>query len=78
MGVKKITIHHQREKCIGCGSCVLLAPKNWKMNDNDGKSDLEGGVLHKNGVVSVAIDEGDCAANKEASDTCPVNIIRFE
>lgn len=78
MGVKKINIHHQRSKCIGCGSCVLLAPKNWRMNDNDGKSDLVGGVPHKNGIVSAVIDEGDYAANKEASDACPVNIIRLE
>lgn len=78
MGVKKIRVSHQRNKCIGCGSCVLLASKNWKMNDNDGRSDLIEGVLQKNGVVTSVIDEGEYEANKDAADACPVGIIRFE
>ena len=76
MGVKKITISHQRNKCIGCASCVLLAPKNWKMNESDGKSDLVDGVVQKNGLVTAMIDEGDVEANSAAADACPVGIIR--
>lgn len=77
MGVKKITICHQRNQCIGCGSCVSLAPKNWKMNDGDGRSDLIGGEKQKNGMVTGAIDEVDYDANKDAAEACPVNIIRL-
>ncbi len=78
MGVKKISISHQRAKCIGCGACVFLAPKNWTMNVDDGRSDLVGGVLQKNGMVTATIDEGDAEANKEARDACPVRVIRFQ
>lgn len=76
MGVKKISISHQRAKCIGCGACVFLAPKNWTMNVHDGRSDLVGGTLQKNGMVTAMIDEADLGANREASDACPVGIIR--
>ena len=76
MGVKKISISHQRAKCIGCGACVFLAPKNWTMNVHDGRSDLVGGTLQKNGMVTATIDEGDAEANKEARDACPVHIIK--
>lgn len=76
MGVQKVTVSHQRNKCIGCGSCVLLAPKNWKMNDTDGRSDLIDGVLQKNGMVTVQISEGDHETNMRAADACPVGIIR--
>ncbi len=77
MGVKKISISHQRAKCIGCGACVFLAPNNWTMNVHDGRSDLVGGALQKNGMVTATIDEGDEEANKEARDACPVRVIRF-
>lgn len=76
MGVKKIIVSHQRNKCIGCGACVFLAPRNWQMNASDGRSDLIGGEIQKNGMVTTTIHEADVEANKEASDACPVSIIR--
>lgn len=78
MGVKKIFIGHLRKNCIGCGSCVLLAPKTWKMNESDGKSDLISGKLERNGVVTALLNESDLEANKEAANACPVRVIRFE
>jgi ferredoxin len=77
MGVKKIIISHKRSGCIGCGSCVFLAPKNWKMNDDDGMSDLVGGEVKKNDVVTATIDEADYEANKDAARACPMHIIKL-
>lgn len=77
MGVKKIIISHKRENCIGCGSCVSICPKNWKMNEEDGKSDLVGGEVKKNGIVTAQIDPADEECNKKAAEACPVNIIRL-
>ncbi len=77
MGIRKIIISHKRGDCIGCGSCASICPKNWKMNDEDGKSDLIGGELKKNGIVTVEITEADAEANREAADACPVHIIKL-
>lgn len=77
MGVKKIIISHKRDDCIGCGSCVSLCPKYWKMNHDDGKTDLIGGELKSNGIVTASVDEADYKENKEAADACPVHIIRL-
>ncbi len=77
MGIKKIIVSHQRSKCIGCGSCSLLASMNWKMNEDDGKSDLVGGEAKKNGMVVATINEENLEANREATDTCPVQCIRI-
>lgn len=77
MGIKKITISHKRNKCIGCGACVTAASKYWKMNNEDGLADLVGGKINKNGVVSAEIDEIDYEVNKKAADACPVNIIEI-
>lgn len=77
MGTKKIVVSHKRSGCIGCGSCVSLAPKNWKMNDEDGRSDLIGGEVKKNGMVTGEIDVADYDANQEAAEACPVHIIKL-
>ncbi len=78
MGVKKIFVCHKRNSCIGCGSCVAIAPQSWQMNDEDGKSDLKGGELKKNEIVVGVIDEADYEANKIASEACPVHIIKLD
>jgi len=64
-----------REKCIGCGSCVALCPKYWKMG-TDGKSDLTDGVKNKE-TGKYEITTGDLACNEEAADACPVQIIEI-
>lgn len=77
MGVKKISLCHKRNDCIGCGSCAMLAPKRWQMNPEDGKSDLVGGEL-KGEFFVAKIDEEERALNKQAADACPVSIIRLD
>ena len=49
-------IIHEREKCIGCGSCVALCPKFWEMEE-DGKSSLKGGKQNPEGNYELETKE---------------------
>lgn len=55
------------EKCIGCGLCVSIAEKVFRMNE-EGKSETIGGYEGIEGV------EGKV---KEAIDSCPVAAISW-
>ncbi len=68
-------IIHYRNKCIGCNSCVELAPAQWKMSEEDGKSVLKGAVEKRETFV-VSIRQDEVAANEKAARDCPVRIIR--
>ncbi len=46
--------------CIGCGACVSLCPKVFKMND---------------GAKSEVISQDDTECAKNAADSCPVQAI---
>jgi ferredoxin len=70
-------IIHYREKCIGCNSCVEQAPNQWKISEEDGKSDLQGSI-EKREVHIVSITQDEVEANERAAKDCPVNIIRVE
>ncbi|HDZ54347.1 MAG TPA: ferredoxin [Candidatus Nealsonbacteria bacterium] len=67
-------IIQEREKCIGCGSCVVLCPKFWEM-DEDGKSNLKEGRKNSEGNYELEVEEIEC--NQEAADSCPVQIIHI-
>lgn len=69
----------EREKCIGCGSCVALCPKYFKMGD-DGKSSLVAGLPaqagkrdSKTGSDELEVENLECA--QSAADACPVQCI---
>ena len=62
MGKYKVDL--DRPGCIGCGACVAACPSNWEMQ-SDGKT------LQKKKVI----DEEEFDCNKEAEETCPVNVI---
>ncbi len=51
-----------KKKCIGCGTCTVVAPKSFKLGD-DGKAQ----------VIKPPGDEEKKI--KEAVDSCPVNAI---
>jgi len=57
-------IKQEREKCIGCGSCVALCPDNWELKDDNKatpkKTELE-----------------DLGCNQQAADSCPVQCIKI-
>ncbi len=57
----KVTI--DKNLCLGCGTCVAIAPKSFKLG-NDGKAE----VIEPMGDKETAI--------KEAIDSCPVSAIK--
>lgn len=73
---KTYEIQHDRPNCIGCAACAAVAPDFWEMNE-DGKSDIKQAKDREDGWQIKEIDEKDFAANKEAADACPVNVIHL-
>ena len=49
-----------KEKCIGCGSCVAVCEANFEMRDSKA-------------IAKKAVSELAC--NKEAADVCPTHAI---
>ncbi len=49
--------------CIGCGTCVTIAPKSFKLN-NEGKAEV------------IEPQEDGESKVKEAIDSCPVSAIK--
>ena len=68
-------IIQEHEKCIGCGSCVALCPRFWEMGE-DGKSVLKGSNKNAEGNYEVEVTASEC--NKDAADSCPVQIIHIK
>ncbi len=64
----------QRDKCIGCGTCVAVCPDFWQM-DSDGKSTLKG-AKDVGGKFELEVQDAGC--NKEAASSCPVQVITVE
>ena len=64
----KITI--DKNLCIGCGTCVVIAPKTFKLN-NDGKAELIDLPVGKAGPPG-----DDEKTIKDAIDSCPVAAIK--
>lgn len=73
----KFKIIHDRANCIGCGACAAICEKFWEM-DNDGKSNIIKGKKLDNGTEELLIEEKDFEANKEAAESCPVNVIHLK
>jgi len=70
-------ISYFRDKCIGCGVCVEIAPYRWRMSQKDGKSTLIRSI-RKNTVYQLVVDTYEERDNKLAADNCPVKIIRIQ
>lgn len=61
--MKKLVVG--QDKCIGCGTCVALCPKVFKLGDN--------------GKAEVVNQKGDTEENiQNAIDSCPVEAIKWE
>ncbi len=66
----------EKEKCIGCGSCVALCPKFFELKE-DGKAHLKGSQADKKSESDeLEIKEADCS--KEAVEVCPVQCIKIK
>ncbi|MBI2664842.1 ferredoxin [Candidatus Woesearchaeota archaeon] len=74
---KKFLLEHNRPDCIGCGACAAVAPEFWEMND-DGKSDIKSGKSREDGWQELEIEEKDFEQNKQAAESCPVNVIHLK
>jgi len=61
----KFKVIFNRDKCIGCGTCVAVCPANWEIKD-DGKS------MPK----ETELEEIGCS--KMAEESCPVQAIKIE
>ena len=72
----KYTLQHDRPNCIGCAACEAVTPDFWEMNE-DGKADIKQGKNLDNEWQELDIEEKDFEANKEAADSCPVNVIHL-
>ena len=70
------TLQHDRPNCIGCAACEAVAPEVWEMNE-DSKSDIKGGKNRDDGWQELDIKEKDFQINKDAADSCPVNVIHI-
>ena len=75
-GEKKYVLQHDRPNCIGCAACEAVAPDFWEMNE-DGKSDIKGAANKENGWQETEIEEKNFIENKDAADSCPVNVIHL-
>ena len=73
---KKYLLQHDRPNCIGCAACEVVAPDFWEMNQ-DGKSDIKQGNSLENGCQELEIDEKNFQENKDAAESCPVNVIHL-
>ena len=70
-------IIHLKEQCISCGACAAITPDFWEM-DEQGLAHLKGS-RRENGHWELDIQTEEAkAANQEAADCCPVNIIKVE
>lgn len=75
--MSSIKIVHDRSRCIGCNSCVCIAPQTWVMDESEGKVLLNGST--KKGKLYVAdMFEVDEEANSAAAEACPMRIIKIE
>ena len=73
---KGYILQHDRPNCIGCAACEAVAPEFWEMNV-DGKSDIKGAVNKENGWQELEFDNKNFQENKDAADSCPVNVIHI-
>lgn len=71
-----VKIIYEKELCISCGSCQLLCPKFWKMDDGEKAELLGSEVNSETGNFELEIEEIEC--NNEAADSCPVQCIHVE
>ena len=73
------TIWHDRPGCIGCAACANVTPQYWEMKAPDGKSDLIGSkqTLEGSEIKKEELDVDSLDGNKEAAESCPVNVIHL-
>lgn len=69
-------IIHQREKCIGCGSCAAFCPRYWEMA-GDGKARLLDSEPEE-GTNNDILEIEKIGCNQEAAEICPTQCIKIK
>ena len=73
----KYKIEFDREVCIGALACTAVAEHFWPRSE-DGKVDLTGAAYNEQTKKwELIIDEKDFQINRDAADSCPVNVIHI-
>ena len=73
----KHLVIHLKKDCISCGACAAIAPDYWEM-DEEGLANLKGSTM-VDGHQELDINTEEArAANQEAANCCPVNIIHIK
>jgi len=73
---KKYKVVYDRQNCIGAGACVLAYAERFKMNNNDDKADLIGG-MQKGELFEVEFTLRELEEFKSAAQVCPVAVIKI-
>jgi len=66
--IGKYKIQHDIDGCIGCGACAAIS-NNWKMVDIKGEEKAK--------EVKIEFDDSELENNKEAAESCPVEVIHI-
>ena len=75
--MEKMRVVHFKKDCISCGACAAIAPEFWEM-DAEGLSTLKSSKKVDDHFELEIDSEEARAANQEAADVCPVNIIHVK
>lgn len=73
----RVKVVYNRNGCIGAAVCVAVAPKFWKMAE-DNKADLLGSYFDENTnrfILEIDVDEQDLQLLKESAQGCPAFVI---
>ncbi|MBT4604353.1 ferredoxin [archaeon] len=81
----KLKVLHFKPDCISCGACAAIAPEFWEMDD-EGLAQLKGSnkinanqdekTPEEHWELEIKKDQKE--ANQDASDVCPVQIIKVQ
>jgi ferredoxin len=68
-----VKIKLEREKCIGCGSCVAVCSKYFELTE-DGKSHIKNTNIQE--VEELEVEKIECA--ESAAEACPSQCIHIQ
>ena len=72
-----VKIIQKQKDCIHCGTCTILCPEFWVMDEDSGKVKPKLGQPNSDGDLEFEIDGKDLGCNQEAKDNCPVQAIEI-
>jgi ferredoxin len=75
--MKKYKLYIDRDKCIGCGTCVSLMPEIFEIDDADGLIRAHNSKA-QGGYFILEIDEGQLEEFKQIAESCPTQVFRIE